>query len=77
MVRRRGIGTQVVHSRIRRPLELSSLYDDLETAGRDPATRVLRNTVEPATPRSPPRSGSRRAATSISSSGCGTRTTSR
>lgn len=50
MVRRRGIGTQVVHSRIRRPLELSSLYDDLETAGRDPATRVLRNTVEPATP---------------------------
>ncbi|MFJ8450354.1 GntR family transcriptional regulator [[Kitasatospora] papulosa] len=48
MVRRRGIGTQVVHSRIRRPLELSSLYDDLETAGRNPATRVLRNTVEPA-----------------------------
>lgn len=42
LVRRRGIGTQVVHSQIRRPLELSSLYDDLEAAGRRPATRVLR-----------------------------------
>ncbi|MEU1126658.1 GntR family transcriptional regulator [Streptomyces sp. NPDC005899] len=49
MVRRRGVGTQVVHSRIKRPLELSSLYDDLEAAGRRPATRLLRNTVEPAT----------------------------
>lgn len=41
LVRRRGIGTQVVHSKIRRPLELSSLYDDLEAAGQRPATRVL------------------------------------
>ncbi|WP_328906689.1 GntR family transcriptional regulator [Streptomyces sp. NBC_00234] len=49
MVRRRGVGTQVVHSQVRRPLELSSLYDDLEKAGQRPATRVLRNTVEPAT----------------------------
>ncbi|MDQ0793064.1 GntR family transcriptional regulator [Streptomyces sp. B1I3] len=49
MVRRRGVGTQVVHSRIKRPVELSSLYDDLESAGRQPATRLLRNTVEPAT----------------------------
>lgn len=48
MVRRRGVGTQVVHSRVRRPLELSSLYDDLEAAGEHPTTRVLRNTVEPA-----------------------------
>ncbi|WP_335937796.1 GntR family transcriptional regulator [Streptomyces sp. PTD5-9] len=51
MVRRRGVGTQVVHSRVRRPLEPSSLYDDLEAAGGRPATRVLRNTVEPAGPR--------------------------
>ncbi|QNE73927.1 UTRA domain-containing protein [Streptomyces finlayi] len=49
MVRRRGVGTQVVHSQVRRPLELSSLYDDLEKAGQRPATHVLRNTVEPAT----------------------------
>ena len=51
MVRRRGIGTQVVHSGGRRPFEPSSLYDDLEAAGGRPATRVLRNTVEPAGPR--------------------------
>ncbi|MEV0495219.1 GntR family transcriptional regulator [Streptomyces atratus] len=49
MVRRRGVGTQVVHSQVRRPLELSSLYDDLEAAGQRPTTRVLRNTTEPAT----------------------------
>jgi len=48
LVRRRGVGTQVVHSRVRRPLELSSLYDDLETAGQSPTTRVLRNEVGPA-----------------------------
>ncbi|GAA0389797.1 GntR family transcriptional regulator [Streptomyces luteireticuli] len=48
LVRRRGVGTQVVHSQVRRPLELSSLYDDLETAGQRPATRLLSRTVEPA-----------------------------
>ncbi|MGH3314053.1 MAG: GntR family transcriptional regulator [Streptomyces sp.] len=49
LVRRRGIGTQVVHSQVRRPLELSSLYDDLEAAGQRPATRVLRYETEQAT----------------------------
>ncbi|MBX9422012.1 GntR family transcriptional regulator [Streptomyces lateritius] len=49
LVRRRGIGTQVVHSTVRRPLELSSLYDDLDAAGQLPATRVLVHRVEPAT----------------------------
>ncbi|MCX5386469.1 GntR family transcriptional regulator [Streptomyces sp. NBC_00083] len=49
LVRRRGVGTQVVHSQVKRPLELSSLYDDLEAAGQKPATTVLRNAVEPAT----------------------------
>src|SRR3954462_14176550 len=49
LVRRRGVGTQVVHSQVKRPLELSSLYDDLEAAGQRPATRVLVNTVVPAT----------------------------
>ncbi|MBA4862854.1 GntR family transcriptional regulator [Streptomyces sp. PSKA54] len=48
LVRRRGVGTQVVHSQVKRPLELSSLYDDLESAGQRPATRVLGNTLEPA-----------------------------
>lgn len=45
LVRRRGVGTQVVHSQVKRPLELSSLYDDLEAAGQRPATEVLVNTV--------------------------------
>ncbi|MEU7382982.1 MULTISPECIES: GntR family transcriptional regulator [unclassified Streptomyces] len=48
LVRRRGVGTQVVHSRVKRPLELSSLYDDLEAAGQRPSTTVLVNTVVPA-----------------------------
>ncbi|MGX1134709.1 GntR family transcriptional regulator [Streptomyces glaucescens] len=48
LVRRRGVGTQVVHSQVRRPLELSSLYDDLEAAGQGPATRVLRHERIPA-----------------------------
>ncbi|MDX3072150.1 GntR family transcriptional regulator [Streptomyces sp. NPDC088354] len=43
LVRRRGVGTQVVHSQVKRPLELSSLFDDLQAAGQSPATRVLRN----------------------------------
>ncbi|WP_307808387.1 GntR family transcriptional regulator [Streptomyces oryzae] len=49
LVRRRGIGTQVVHSQVKRPMELSSLYDDLEAAGQRPATQVLRQDVEEAT----------------------------
>ncbi|EGX57296.1 GntR family regulatory protein [Streptomyces zinciresistens K42] len=49
LVRRRGVGTQVVHSQVRRPLELSSLYDDLEAAGQGPTTEVVRNERVPAT----------------------------
>lgn len=48
LVRRRGVGTQVVHSQVKRPLELSSLFDDLQAAGQSPATRVLRNDAVPA-----------------------------
>ncbi|HEY5837344.1 GntR family transcriptional regulator [Streptomyces sp.] len=44
LVRRRGVGTQVVHSTVARPLALSSLYDDLLAAGLHPTTRVLHNT---------------------------------
>ncbi|GAB7106015.1 GntR family transcriptional regulator [Streptomyces phaeofaciens JCM 4814] len=49
LVRRRGVGTQVVHSQVKRPLELSSLYDDLEAAGQGPTTQVVRNEHVPAT----------------------------
>ena len=50
LVRRRGVGTQVVHSQVKRPLELSSLYDDLESAGQGPSSQVVRNEREPASP---------------------------
>ena len=49
LVRRRGVGTQVVHSQVKRGLELSSLYDDLEAAGQGPTMTVLRNEHVPAT----------------------------
>ncbi|MEU0201170.1 MULTISPECIES: GntR family transcriptional regulator [unclassified Streptomyces] len=48
LVRRRGVGTQVVHSQVKRPLELSSLYDDLEAAGQGPTTQVVRHEAVPA-----------------------------
>jgi DNA-binding GntR family transcriptional regulator len=41
IVRRRGIGTRVVQPKVRRMLELTSLYDDLSTTGQRPTTRVL------------------------------------
>jgi len=41
VTRRRGIGTRVVRPKLRRPLELTSLYDDLDRAGKKPTTEVL------------------------------------
>ena len=41
LVRKRGVGTQVAHSRVRRQVELTSLYDDLHRAHRQPRTEVL------------------------------------
>ncbi len=41
VVRKRGVGTQVVGSQIRRPVELSSLFDDLVRSGQRPHTDVL------------------------------------
>jgi DNA-binding GntR family transcriptional regulator len=41
LVRKRGVGTQVVHGQIRRPVELTSLHDDLQRAGQTPHTEVL------------------------------------
>src|SRR5712691_12909710 len=40
LLRKRGIGTQVVHAKVKRPVELTSLYDDLAKTGRAPATKV-------------------------------------
>lgn len=41
IVRRRGIGTRVVQPKVRRPLELTSLYEDLARSGQRPVTKVL------------------------------------
>lgn len=51
IVRRRGIGTRVVQPKVRRSLELTSLYEDLSESGQKPTTEVLSNTVEDASPR--------------------------
>lgn len=42
LVRKRGVGTQVVNAPIRRTVELTSLYDDLTRSGLTPSTTVLR-----------------------------------
>ena len=49
IVRRRGIGTHVVQPKVLRPLELTSLYDDLKTSGQEPTTHVLSMRVVEAT----------------------------
>lgn len=41
LVRKRGVGTQVVGTQVRRSLELSSLHDDLRRSGGAPTTAVL------------------------------------
>jgi DNA-binding GntR family transcriptional regulator len=48
LVRRRGIGTQVVHGRVTRSVELTSLYEDLAASGKVPTTTLLDLRVEPA-----------------------------
>lgn len=41
LVRKRGVGTQVVHGTVKRAVELSSLFDDLASSDQRPTTRVL------------------------------------
>lgn len=48
LVRKRGVGTQVVHAKLKRSIQLTSLYDDLSKAEQRPTTRVLTNVIEPA-----------------------------
>jgi DNA-binding GntR family transcriptional regulator len=48
VVRKRGVGTVVMRPKVRRPLELSSLYDDLASTGKQPTTRVLALETQPA-----------------------------
>jgi DNA-binding GntR family transcriptional regulator len=48
LVRKRGVGTQIVHPKVRRPVELSSLYDDLAKSGQQPRTEILLLELRPA-----------------------------
>lgn len=48
LVRRRGIGTQVVQGQITRQVELTSLYEDLKGAHQQPGTRVIEHDTRPA-----------------------------
>lgn len=41
LVRRRGIGTQVVHGQVTRGVELTSLFEDLTRSGKKPSTKML------------------------------------
>jgi DNA-binding GntR family transcriptional regulator len=41
LVRKRGVGTQVVQSPVHRRVELTSLFDDLARAGQEPTTQLL------------------------------------
>ncbi len=78
LVRKRGIGTQVVHTKVTREVELTSLYDDLAKSLPGP---VHPGGQLPAPRRRPmpsrPRSASPPERRFTSSSGCGTPTPSR
>jgi DNA-binding GntR family transcriptional regulator len=41
LVRQRGVGTQVVRRRVQRQVQLTSLYEDLQSSGQQPTTEVL------------------------------------
>src|SRR5258708_30615135 len=41
LVRKRGVGTQVVQNPVHRRVELTSLFDDLVRAGQEPTTQLL------------------------------------
>lgn len=47
LIRKRGVGTQIVHPKVRRPVELTSLYDDLVTSGQEPRTEIRSFEVGP------------------------------
>jgi DNA-binding GntR family transcriptional regulator len=48
LVRKRGIGTQVVHREVKRQVELTSLFDDLTRLNKGPSTKVLGYAIQKA-----------------------------
>jgi DNA-binding GntR family transcriptional regulator len=78
LVRKRGIGTQVVHVKITREMELTSLYDDLAKTGPGPVHhRGSASGPSRRRTRSRPSSDLRPGRRCTSSSGCGRPTPSR
>ena len=80
LVRKRGVGTQVVRSQFRRDEKLSSLNEDLAKAGKVPSTVLLDYSVGDARPRRSATWSTRPMCSSRSSSrsaGCGWPTTCR
>ncbi len=49
LVRRRGVGTQVVQPHVSRSMALTSLHDDLQRTGQSSTTQVLEHHLGPAT----------------------------
>jgi len=49
LVRRRGIGTQIVHGQVTRNVDLTSLYEDLDRTGQKPTTKVVGHETREAT----------------------------
>ncbi|MFT4234930.1 MAG: GntR family transcriptional regulator [Microbacterium sp.] len=48
LVRRRGVGTQVVQGQVTRPVELTSLFEDLKGTHHEPGTKLLLQERRPA-----------------------------
>jgi len=42
LVRKRGYGTEIANTQVHRRVELTSLYDDLDAAGQNPTTEVIK-----------------------------------
>lgn len=61
LVRKRGVGTQVVHGQVKRSVELTSLYDDLRGAGQSPPPGCCPWSARRSRRTSPRSSGSRSA----------------
>jgi hypothetical protein len=73
LMRKPGVGTPVVTFKVRRPIELASLYDDLNIAGRESHTSVLSFMLVKAFDSTATPSASPRAAASTPSNGGATR----
>ncbi len=57
VTRRRGSGTVVAPTQVHRQLRLTSLYDDLESDGRQPTTKVLEFSISAGSPETTERLG--------------------